>query len=139
MALSGLSPKPGSQKTLEADRKGSQKDSQGIEPPTRDPKKILVGACDQNPWSSEALARQRHIMLLHSEFKGCSPPRPCIQAAWGCSTGTQGTSRALHTAPSCRRLPFQTARASPHTHIMKATQGLRRELQGEGSAHQGLC
>ena len=55
MALSGLSPKPGSQKTLKADRKGSQKDSQGIKLPTRDPKKILVGHVirlhgPQKPW-----------------------------------------------------------------------------------------
>ena len=55
MALSGLSLKPGSQKTLEADRKGSQKDSQGIKLPIRDPKKILVGHVirlhgPQKPW-----------------------------------------------------------------------------------------
>lgn len=47
---------------------------------------------------------------------------------------SQGTSGALLTAPSFRKLPFQTARASSHhvcvrAHDTKATQGLERQPQ----------
>ena len=79
-----MTPWASSWKALEAGRKGSQKDSQGIEHPTRDPKKILVG----------------HVISLHGPPK----PRPDKDILCLCTVGPRAKATQVFNAGSLGRL-----------------------------------
>lgn len=137
LALSGLSPKPGSQKTLKADRKGKSERQPGIKLPTRDPKKILVGHVirlhgPQKPWPD------KNILCF------CTVSSR-VAAHPGLASRQRGDAVLELKAPAGYTLPppaggcLSKQPGPHHTHTHReATQGLRRDLQGEGSA-VGLC
>lgn len=79
--LSGQSPWAGSQKALETGRKGSQKDSQVIKPPTRDLKKILVGHVislhdPQKPWPDKDILCLCIVVLQAAGHPGLQFRKP---------------------------------------------------------------
>ena len=154
MAPSGLSPWSGSQKVQEAEGKGGQKDSRAIEPPTRDPKKILVGYVislhgPQKPWPDKDTSC---LCTVGSRAPG-HPGLPCRQLGEAVLEKAQGTRGVLLTAPaagSCfphderPHLPLHRprhmhthVRARTHTHTHTHT--APRTPRGEAEARRGLC